>query len=94
MTDEGEDDMGDLDEEMKAEIESANEYVRTKVRQPPLPSPAVMELILWRAAKKEGKEVGPEPVVPPEEWERARQEFNDYQAKLEADEAKTETARK
>jgi len=88
MTDEVEDDMSDLDDEMKAEIESANEYVRTKVRQPPVPSPAIQELILWRAAKKAEEEVGPEPVVPPEEWERARQERKAYHAQLEADEAR------
>lgn len=89
MAEEVEDDMGGLDDEMKAEIKSANEYVRTKVRQPPMPSPAIQELILWRAAKGAGMEVGPEPVVSPEEWECARQEREAYYAQLEADDPDT-----
>jgi len=88
MADEVEDDMSDLDDETKAQIESASEYIRTKVRQPPIPAPAIQEFLLWKAEKEAGTD-GPEPVVPPEEWERLWQEREAYYAQLEAPKPRT-----
>lgn len=88
--------MADEDEEWwieagipKEDVDFVAEYIRTKARQPPMPSPAIQEFLLWKTEKEAGREVGPEPVVPPEEWERLWREREAYYAQQEDDAPET-----